>query len=534
MNSLNIKSMKLATVLSTALIIGVGAPTHAQSLLYPGIQRAVASVQNKNPDLAKFYAARKFKPMFVGNQGSGRRNALINALKTSGAHGLPVARYDPKGLQAAFRAARTPEARGKVELLAAQTLIRYSNDLSTGILSPSSIDSEIAIRPKKLSGKSILDAYAKSSPKAFLASLAPKSAEYQALLAEKKKLSKGSRGSEVPNVPLATLRPGTNSPNVAIMRDKLSALGYGKLGNSTVYDKNLVAVVKKFQKAKGLGADGIVGRGTINAMNVGPGAKMRKIVVNMERQRWMNFPLGKRHISVNIADYSVSIFDSGKVSFKSRTVVGQNKKDFRTPEFHDTMTHMVINPTWNVPKSIAVKEYVPIMRKDSKFLAKRGMFMVNASGKKVNPNSINLAKYNKDNYKTFPYYLKQKPDPKNALGRVKFMFPNKYNIYLHDTPSKSLFNKETRTFSHGCVRVHKPFEFAYKLLAPQAKNPQGTFTNFLNTKKEKFVNLKTPVPVYLTYRTVFFDGNATPTYRSDVYGRDAKLVRALQKAGVSL
>lgn len=527
-----LRSLSVALGLS-AFAVSV-TPVSAQSLLYPGIQAAAQSIARTDPGIAKFYAERNFKPLFIGNQGGSRRTALINALKSSGAHGLPVAGYDPAGLQKAFRAARAPKDRGAVEMRAAKLLVQYANDISSGVLEPSRIDSEIAIAQKRLGSHNILSAYAKSSPKPFLSSLAPSTAEYKALMKEKQRLEKNMRGASAPDVPAGTLRPGMSAKNVQVMRAKLTALGYGKLGNSPAYDAKLVEVVKKFQTDRKLSADGVVGPSTIAAMNAGPKSQWVKVVVNLERQRWMNFEPGKRHINVNIPDYSVNVVDNGKVSFKSRTVVGQNKKDFRTPEFYDEMTHLVVNPTWNVPASIAVKEYVPIMRRDSGFLQKRGMYMVNGSGKRVNPASVNLASYNEDNYKTFPYFIKQKPDPRNALGLVKFMFPNKYNIYLHDTPSKSLFNKDTRTFSHGCVRVHKPFDFAYTLLAPQLKNPQGTFKAWLDTKKEKFVNLKQPVPVYITYRTVYFDGAATPTYRADVYGRDAKLYKALTKAGVAL
>lgn len=516
------------------LFTSVSLPATAQSLLYPGVQKAAASVSRTDPEITKFYAERKFKPIFVGNQGAKRRNALISALKSAGDHGLPEQAYDPSGLQAEFRAARSPDARGAVEMKAAKLLVRYANDISTGVLIPSRVDPEIAISPKKISAASILSAYSKSSPKPFLNSLAPKNAEYAALMKEKKRLEQNNKGASVPDVPMATLRPGVSAKNVQTMRNKLSALGYGNLGNSPKYDDKLKAVVQKFQQDRGLSADGIVGPSTITTMNFGPKSQMTSVLVNLERQRWMNFERGSRHIMVNLPDYSVSIVDNGKVSHKTRTVIGQTKNDFRTPEFYDSMTHMVVNPTWNVPKSIAVKEYVPIIRRDPNFLSKRGMFMVNGSGKRVSPASVNLASYNENNYKTFPYFIKQKPDPRNALGRVKFMFPNKYNIYLHDTPSKSLFGKEIRAFSHGCVRVQNPFDFAYKLLERQTSNPEATFTNWLNAKKERFVNLEKPLPVYITYRTVYFDGAKTPVYRGDIYGRDAKVFKALTREGVAL
>lgn len=157
--------------------------------------------------------------------------------------------------------------------------------------------------------------------------------------------------------------------------------------------------------------------------------------------------------------------------------------------------------------------------------------MISQSGKSVNPGSIDLSAYNE---KSFPFYIKQRPSPGNALGRVKFMFPNRFNIYLHDTPSKSLFNREVRAFSHGCIRLQKPFDFAHKLLEKQTSNPKGAFDTWLKTGKEQYVNLAEPVPVYLTYRTAYFGDSSAISFYPDIYGRDKKVFKALSKAGVSL
>ena len=223
--------------------------------------------------------------------------------------------------------------------------------------------------------------------------------------------------------------------------------------------------------------------------------------------------------------------DNNRVSFQTRAVIGTRAKDRRTPEFYDEMTHMVVNPTWHVPSSIAGKEYLPIIRKDPTYIARSNMVMLARNGQRVNPADLDLEEYTE---KDFPFSIKQRPSAGNALGRVKFMFPNKFNIYLHDTPSKSLFARDTRAFSHGCVRIQNPFDFAYKLLEKQTSNPQGAFSTWLKTGKEQYVNLDKPVPVYLTYRTVYFGDAPKPSFYPDVYGRDKKVFNALSKAGVSL
>jgi len=159
------------------------------------------------------------------------------------------------------------------------------------------------------------------------------------------------------------------------------------------------------------------------------------------------------------------------------------------------------------------------------------MVMISATGKRINPANLDLSQYTKDN---FPFDLSQRPSAGNALGRVKFMFPNKFNVYLHDTPTKNLFGRDRRAFSHGCVRIQNPYDFAYKLLEKQTPDPEGAFAAWLKTGKEQYVNLAQPVPIYLTYRTAYFGVASEPSYYPDIYGRDKEVFKALSKAGVSL
>ncbi len=179
---------------------------------------------------------------------------------------------------------------------------------------------------------------------------------------------------------------------------------------------------------------------------------------------------------MNLTDFTARIVDDGKVTFETRSVVGATKSDQRSPEFSDVMEFMVINPTWNVPRSITVKEYLPMLQKNPN--AAGHLRIIDSSGQVVNRGAVDFTQYTAN---TFPFAMKQPPSDGNALGLVKFMFPNKYNIYLHDTPSKSLFGREVRAFSHGCIRLADPFDFAYALLSRQTKDPEALFKSKLAT-----------------------------------------------------
>ena len=486
----------------------------------------------KAKGIQDFYATTNYEPIWTGKKNNARRKALIAVLKSSGSQGLPTTRYKTAALNAALKASRNTTDIGAAELLATKTYLQYAHDVSSGIVNPKRIDKDLSIDRPRRSDKSLLMAMTKGSPAGVLSALVPKSKEYQLLLAEKKKLERaiGATGG-AQAIPSRTLKKGSSGNSVILLRQRLTALDYGRLGKAPQFDDELKASVAKFQKDNGLNIDGVAGPGTIGRLNQGPKQKLVKVLVNLERERWMNFPRGKRNIFVNQAAYTVYMIDNGRVSFQTRAVIGTRAKDRRTPEFYDEMTHMVVNPTWHVPSSITGKEYLPIIREDPGFLARRNMVMVSSSGKKVNPANIDYTEYTPKN---FPFSIKQRPSAGNALGRVKFMFPNKFNIYLHDTPSKNLFNRDTRAFSHGCVRIQKPFDFAYKLLEKQTSNPKGAFNTWLKTGKEQYVNLDKPVPVYLTYRTVYFGDAKKPSFFPDIYGRDKKIFNALSKAGVSL
>jgi murein L,D-transpeptidase YcbB/YkuD len=279
-----------------------------------------------------------------------------------------------------------------------------------------------------------------------------------------------------------------------------------------------------------LNPDGVFGKRSIEAVNVPPKTRLMQVLVNLERMRWNNHDRGPEYVLVNQPNFQAYFKSENEKVWESRVVIGLPSN--QTAEFNDTMTHMVVNPTWHVPKSIAVDEYLPLIQSDPNFLNDNEMvLMVRGTDTIIDSNLIDMQAFTPDN---FPFLIKQIPSNINALGLVKFMFPNKFSIYMHDTPMKDLFFKDERTFSHGCIRLQEPFQFAYSLLRKQEVDPERKFQEVLQKEEETYINLSRKIPVYITYRTAFFDDFGQVHYRADVYGRDALVYMALVEAGVSL
>ncbi len=506
-----------------------GAPADAQVTAF---KQAVAQAASNDEALAEFYKARKYKSIWTGRVGKDgqRRKAFLAALTKAGNHGLPIKRYDPKVIKAQLKAAKTGQDRGRMEVEMSRLFLQYAGDLRSGIVNPRKIDSGMVRSVQRWGRLQTLVAFEKSSPKGFLKALVPKTPEYVRLMKEKLRLEKlVGRGGYGPNVGVTALKAGSTGGHVVSLRNRLTAMGYLRRSASQTYDANMKKAVQLFQLYHGLPTDGEAGKATMAEINKNATYRLQSIMVAMERERWFNRPRGKRHVLVNLTDFTAKIMDNDKVTFVTRSVVGKNQSDRRTPEFSDVMEFMIINPTWNVPRSIATKEYLPLLKRNPNAVGH--LRVVDSRGRTVNRSSVNFAQYTAQ---TFPFNLKQPPSRGNALGLVKFMFPNKYNIYLHDTPSKNLFARNVRAFSHGCIRLQQPFDFAYALLAKQMANPQEFFQAKLKTGRETRVDLKEPVPVHLIYRTAISKPKGGMEYRRDVYGRDAKIFNALSKAGVVL
>ncbi|SPH17894.1 hypothetical protein DEA8626_01422 [Defluviimonas aquaemixtae] len=505
----------------------------AQSALSSDLafRQAAAEELASTPALAEFYRERDYAPLWTSSADTERRAALFRALAMAPEHGLPAERYDAEGLKAAFLSLASERQRGRLEARVTKSFITYAEDMQSGVLDPRRVDSGIVREVPKRDRLATMRALAASDPSAYFGALPPQMPQYEQLRRAKMDLERLiERGGWGETVHAKTLRPGDTGTEVIALRDRLIRMGYLARSASAVFDGEMQKAVQRFQIDHGLHTDGIAGAGTLAEINVGAERRLHSVVVAMERLRWMNgISLGRRHIWVNLPDFSAKIIDDGKVTFETATVVGMNEHDRRSPEFSDLMEHMVINPTWNVPRSITVKEYLPMLQRNPRAVGH--LKIVDRRGRVVSRDGTDFRQFTARN---FPFSMSQPPSERNALGLVKFMFPNRWNIYLHDTPTKSLFQKEVRAFSHGCVRLGSPFDFAYTLLARQTDDPKGEFHRHLRTGRETTVLLKQPVPVHLVYFTAWPDARGAIEFRRDVYGRDQRIFEALISAGVVL
>ena len=523
--------VRMALAAGAIALFAVSLPGQATAQV-TAFKQSVAEAAARDEALSAFYRAGSYEAIWTGKDRKDRqrRQALMQAIAEADAHGLPAARYDANGLMSLMKAARTPRDLGKVEVEMSRTFLRLARDMQTGMLIPSKIDSGIVRQIPYRDAVSYLTNFTKSNPRGFFRALPPKSGEYARLMKEKNALERQlGAGGWGPKIAAGSLKPGASGNAVIAMRNRLTAMGFLARSSSATYDVKLQQAVQRFQSAHGLVADGTAGAATVKEINKTVEARLASVMVAMERERWLNMPRGKRHVLVNLTDFSARIIDDDKVTFRTRAVVGKNVSDRRSPEFSDEMEYLEINPTWNVPRSIAVKEYLPQMQRNPGAAGHLNLY--NARGQQVSRAGINFGAYNARN---FPFDLKQPPSSRNALGLVKFMFPNKHNIYLHDTPAKSLFQRNKRDFSHGCIRLHQPFDFAYAILAKQEADPKTFFHSVLDTKKQTRVDLEKKVPVHIIYRTAFTQAKGPMQYRNDVYDRDAKIWKALKQAGVSL
>ena len=518
------KSMKHAVwALAVGVMLAQAVPATAQQ--FPAFRQAVAESVSANATVSAFYRENEYAPIWTGAEDAPRREALLTALSRAGEHGLPVERYDVPGLIAAFEAVQSERDRGNLEARVTEVFLKYARDITSGVLDPRQVDRSIVRVLPRPDPEKLLADMMRLPATAVLRNLIPVAPEYARLFHARKDLEQTiASGGWGPRVPEARFAPGTSGAEVVALRNRLIAMGYLPRSATASYDSALQMAVMNFQQNHGIEADGIAGPATIRAMNVTPEERLKSVIVAMERERWLNIPRGDRHIWVNLTDFTSQIIDNDQVTFETVSVVGAQASDRQTPEFSDHMTYLEINPDWTLPRSIIARSYWGALASGGA----RHLQIVDASGRVVPRGAIDFSRYTPAN---FPFNVRQPPGPSNALGEVKFMFPNPYAIYLHDTPERHLFRTTVRTHSSGCVRLNDPRDFAYELLSRQSDDPQGLYHSVLNTRQQTRVYLDDPVPVHLVYRTAFTNVRGELNFRADMYGRDAKIYDALQRIG---
>ena len=369
-----------------------------------------------------------------------------------------------------------------------------------------------------------------------LADLTPAHSGYQQLklaLADYRKIAE--RGGWPFIEPDKKLEKGVIDTRVKQLRERLRLSGDydNAIPKSSelafLFDDSLHQAVIRFQARHGLLQDGIVGRRTIAALNVSVEARIAQLELNLERWRWLPDHLGERYILVNIPAYEMNLYEHNKPVFHSKVIVGKKKRS--TPIFSGEISHLVMSPYWNVPYKIAVKDKLPMLRRNPHKLKRAGLRAFSRSGRELSVTGINWHSVSSRN---FGYRLRQDPGPKNALGKVKFMFPNAHSVYLHDTSAPKLFAKTRRSFSSGCVRVEKPIALAEALLKFDKQWDRKNIVKATSRKRPKTVKLQKKVPVHLMYWTAWQDANGIVHFRDDIYKQDKPLQQALNKLEVRL
>ncbi|MEL7259277.1 MAG: peptidoglycan-binding protein, partial [Pseudomonadota bacterium] len=376
-----------------SLLYLVSQPAAAQSMAY---KQAIAEAAAKDRDLASFYQSNAYVPVWTRDDavGQARRQALFRAIENVEMHGLPVARYDTQTLMTTLQEAQSTRDLGFAEVAMSQMFLRLSRDMQTGLLTPIEVDFNIKREIPYRDRQALLAQFQAGDPFDYFRTLAPQSNEYARLMKAKLQLeTRVAEGGWGETVPAKSLNPGATGSSVVALRNRLVRMGYMPRSVTQSYDRGIEAAVRRFQELHGLEPDGVADEATLKEINVSAADRLKSVIVAMERERWLNLPGGKgeRHILVNLTDFSARIMDNDNETFRTRAVIGMHKDGRRSPEFSDEMEHMVINPTWHVPRSIAVKEYLPKLRANPNALGH--LRVVNSRGQTVSRGSANFAAY---------------------------------------------------------------------------------------------------------------------------------------------
>jgi murein L,D-transpeptidase YcbB/YkuD len=515
--------------------------TELARIIKAGLSESYADTQKGTRAYAQtqklyfFYGSRHFEPLWLSQGADGKvvfsENAekIIEVFRKSELEGFRPSDYLTANLDPAA-AGTDPAKLAALETAFSAAAIKYAQDAFGGRINPRDVDKNWTIEPKRINEAEVLVQLAASDdPGQVLLDLSPKQREFMALRTALSKFYTGA--DEVVDAAVTipegvTLKPGMKDERVTLLRQRLdvpepdipeTAGAEAKVDIN--YDDALVEAVQGFQTSLGLEADGVIGPATIAALNGGSATTKEDIIANMERWRWEPDDYGRFEVEVNIPEFRLWIKKDGEVVHTTRVVVGRPQN--QTPVFNNSIKHIVVNPYWNVPPSIATNEIKPHLMANPGYLDGQNMEML-SGGKVINASAIDWTQTNINNF-----HIRQKPGAGNALGQIKFLFPNEHDVYLHDTPSKSLFARTFRAYSHGCVRVENPMEFAGALLKLEPTlNAETLEASF--GPKEKWFNLENHIPVHISYFTLRVDEDGTIRSYGDVYGANKKLIQLLE------
>lgn len=478
--------------------------------------------------LRRFYNLRDYQPVWSeSDRLLPKIDVALAYISRADEDGLVVADYDFDHLRQ-LRHEKNGAASLELELCVTQALLSLIRDVNSGRLQANAVDPDWYITQPVFDAVGFLQRALESNDlQQALESLTPNISQYHAL---KKLLAKfralpisEEKWLPIPEIGIS-IRRNTTHQAIPLIRQRIGQIralfddpDYDiPVSDSAFYDEMLEKAVKAFQRLHGLNADGVIGRHTRQAMNLSPQEYIQRLRINMERLRWLPQNLSDRHILVNIAGFNLVAVEPGKPPLEMRIVVG---RDYRsTPSFSSNVSHIILNPYWNVPNSIASKDLLPKQKQDPGFFASQGIkiYADHTHDFEIDPDMIDWhAIGNK-----FPYVLRQVPGKKNALGSIKFMFPNPFSIYLHDTPSKSLFQRDIRAFSSGCIRLEKPMELAEFSLKQSMQ--KSSFQDKLNSGRLYTVHLPERLPIYIVYLTAWADTQGNVRFSPDIYGRDKR------------
>ena len=499
-----------------------------------------------NPELLlDFYLHREVKPVWVTKDGlNNKAGVFINTIIQADHEGLNSKTYHQEDILTLLthiklgiaKDTNESEKLAELDLLLSDAFFSFGSHLAEGIVDPYSNNFNWYIKkPRKNLTKIFQTMLYDDDLKGFVDALQPHHSGYLRLktaLLKYMDIKKSGCWHEVPAG--GTIRKGDNGTRISALRSRLIISGDltdSSNNNQTYFDDVLEEGVRRFQARHGLEDDGVLGSKTLAALNVPAEDRIRQIRLNMERWRWLPQDLGERHIMVNTADFKLNVVENEKTTESIRAIVG--KRERPTPVLSRKIRHLELNPYWNIPHNIALNDIIPSIKKDPGYLADNNIRIFEnweEDARELNPESID---WNKITRKNFVYRFRQDPANSNALGRVKFIFPNKYSIYLHDTPARNLFNMAKRTFSSGCIRIEKPMKFAAYLLQDDPKWNLEKLIVAVNSKKNKAILLSHPINIHILYWTAWVDKDGIINFRDDIYAWDSQLNIALNEKATS-